>query len=86
MGPVGPVSDAYTRAEVTYLWTRNASESVEVAPDGSRLNQYDLVGQTVGQETIRSSTGVDHSSTHHCRVIDIVLHLFLICNIVCKRG
>ncbi|CAL8292008.1 unnamed protein product [Arctogadus glacialis] len=50
-------SYAYTRAEVTYLWTRNASESVEVAPDGSRLNQYDLVGQTVGQETIRSSTG-----------------------------
>uniref|UniRef100_A0A8C5BN65 Gamma-aminobutyric acid receptor subunit alpha-2 n=1 Tax=Gadus morhua TaxID=8049 RepID=A0A8C5BN65_GADMO len=50
-------SYAYTRAEVTYLWTWNASESVEVAPDGSRLNQYDLVGQTVGQETIRSSTG-----------------------------
>lgn len=49
--------DAYTKTEVTYIWTRNASQSVEVAPDGSRLNQYDLAGQTVGKETIKSSTG-----------------------------
>ncbi|XP_072563079.1 gamma-aminobutyric acid receptor subunit alpha-2 isoform X2 [Paramormyrops kingsleyae] len=51
-------SYAYTTTEVTYIWTRNASKSVEVAPDGSRLNQYDLLGQTVGKETIKSSTGV----------------------------
>ena len=50
-------SDAYTKTEVTYIWTRNASQSVDVAADGSRLNQYDLVGQTVGKETIKSSTG-----------------------------
>lgn len=50
-------SDAYTKSEVTYIWTRNASHSVDVAADGSRLNQYDLVGQTVGKETIKSSTG-----------------------------
>lgn len=49
--------DAYTLTEVTYVWTRNATLSVEVAPDGSRLNQYDLRGQTVGKETIKSSTG-----------------------------
>lgn len=49
--------DAYTKTEVTYIWTRNASHSVDVAADGSRLNQYDLVGQTVGMETIKSSTG-----------------------------
>lgn len=49
--------DAYTTAEVTYKWTFNASNSVEVAPDGSRLNQYDLLGQTIGQETAKSSTG-----------------------------
>lgn len=49
--------DAYTLTEVTYVWTRNATLSVEVAPDGSRLNQYDLMGQTVGKETIKSSTG-----------------------------
>lgn len=42
---------------MTYIWTRNASQSVDVAADGSRLNQYDLVGQTVGKETIKSSTG-----------------------------
>ncbi|XP_023677959.1 gamma-aminobutyric acid receptor subunit alpha-2-like isoform X2 [Paramormyrops kingsleyae] len=51
-------SYAYTMTEVTYSWTRNASESVVVAEDGSRLNQYDLLGQTVGKETIKSSTGV----------------------------
>lgn len=49
--------DAYTLTEVTYVWKRNATLSVEVAPDGSRLNQYDLMGQTVGKETIKSSTG-----------------------------
>ncbi|KAI4892073.1 hypothetical protein NFI96_022379, partial [Prochilodus magdalenae] len=49
--------DAYTLTEVTYVWTRNATFSVEVAPDGSRLNQYDLRGQTVANETIKSSTG-----------------------------
>ena len=50
-------SDAYTLTEVTYIWTRNASASVVVAPDGSRLNQYDLLGQTVENNTIKSSTG-----------------------------
>lgn len=50
-------SDAYTISEVTYSWTRNASDSVVVEGESSRLNQYDLLGQTVGQETIKSSTG-----------------------------
>lgn len=50
-------TDAYTTAEVTYVWTRNATESVVVAPDGSRLNQYVLLGHLVGKETIKSSTG-----------------------------
>ncbi|NXS67504.1 GBRA2 protein, partial [Pandion haliaetus] len=31
-------SYAYTTSEVTYIWTYNASDSVQVAPDGSRLN------------------------------------------------
>lgn len=35
---------------------------MDVAADGSRLNQYDLVGQTVGKETIKSSTGEHHGS------------------------
>uniref|UniRef100_A0A8C7SUA4 GABA(A) receptor subunit alpha-2 n=1 Tax=Oncorhynchus mykiss TaxID=8022 RepID=A0A8C7SUA4_ONCMY len=58
-------SYAYTMAEVTYIWTRNASASVEVAPDGSRLNQYRLQGQTVGTETIKSSTGEYTVMTAH---------------------
>ncbi|MEQ2253503.1 Gamma-aminobutyric acid receptor subunit alpha-2 [Ilyodon furcidens] len=49
-------SYAYTISEVTYAWTRNASDSVVVEEESSRLNQYDLLGQTVGQETIKSST------------------------------
>ncbi|TRY60513.1 hypothetical protein DNTS_001483, partial [Danionella cerebrum] len=58
-------SYAYTLSEVTYVWTRNATLSVEVAPDGSRLNQYDLMGQTVGKETIKSSTGEYTVMTAH---------------------
>ncbi|XP_034288791.1 gamma-aminobutyric acid receptor subunit alpha-2 isoform X1 [Pantherophis guttatus] len=58
-------SYAYTTAEVTYKWTLNASDSVEVAPDGSRLNQYDLLGQTIGQETAKSSTGEYTVMTAH---------------------
>uniref|UniRef100_A0A4W5PMY7 Gamma-aminobutyric acid type A receptor subunit alpha2a n=1 Tax=Hucho hucho TaxID=62062 RepID=A0A4W5PMY7_9TELE len=58
-------SYAYTMAEVTYIWTRNASASVEVASDESRLNQYHLQGQTVGTETIKSSTGEYTVMTAH---------------------
>ena len=50
--------DAYTTAEVVYSWTLGKNKSVEVAQDGSRLNQYDLLGHVVGTEIIRSSTGI----------------------------
>ncbi|XP_053505168.1 gamma-aminobutyric acid receptor subunit alpha-1 isoform X1 [Ictalurus furcatus] len=50
-------SYAYTRAEVVYVWTRGAAQSVVVAEDGSRLNQYDLMGQTVDSGVVQSSTG-----------------------------
>lgn len=50
--------DAYTKAEVIYSWTLGKNKSVEVAQDGSRLNQYDLLGHVVGTEIIRSSTGI----------------------------
>uniref|UniRef100_A0A3Q2U6M8 Gamma-aminobutyric acid receptor subunit alpha-2-like n=1 Tax=Fundulus heteroclitus TaxID=8078 RepID=A0A3Q2U6M8_FUNHE len=58
-------SYAYTISEVTYAWTRNASDSVVVEEESSRLNQYDLLGQTVGQETIKSSTGEYTVMTAH---------------------
>ncbi|XP_001514229.2 gamma-aminobutyric acid receptor subunit alpha-3 isoform X1 [Ornithorhynchus anatinus] len=50
-------SYAYTKTEVIYSWTLGKNKSVEVAQDGSRLNQYDLLGHVVGTEIIRSSTG-----------------------------
>uniref|UniRef100_A0A8C2C085 Gamma-aminobutyric acid receptor subunit alpha-2 n=1 Tax=Cyprinus carpio TaxID=7962 RepID=A0A8C2C085_CYPCA len=58
-------SYAYTTTEVTYTWTKNASNSVVVEEESSRLNQYDLLGQTVGNETIRSSTGEYTVMTAH---------------------
>ncbi|CAL8268244.1 unnamed protein product [Boreogadus saida] len=58
-------SYAYTVSEVTYAWTHNASDSVVVEEESSRLNQYDLLGQTVGQETIKSSTGEYTVMTAH---------------------
>ncbi|XP_077361118.1 gamma-aminobutyric acid receptor subunit alpha-3 isoform X2 [Festucalex cinctus] len=50
-------SYAYTNNEVIYLWTHDDERSVSVAGDGSRLNQYDLLGHVIGKETISSSTG-----------------------------
>ncbi|XP_031712760.1 gamma-aminobutyric acid receptor subunit alpha-3 isoform X2 [Anarrhichthys ocellatus] len=50
-------SYAYTNNEVIYLWTQGHERSVTVAEDGSRLNQYDLLGHVIGKETISSSTG-----------------------------
>uniref|UniRef100_A0A4W3IU07 Gamma-aminobutyric acid receptor subunit alpha-2 n=2 Tax=Callorhinchus milii TaxID=7868 RepID=A0A4W3IU07_CALMI len=58
-------SYAYTYSEVNYNWTHGPAKSVVVAEDGSRLNQYDLLGQTVGEELIRSSTGEYKVMTTH---------------------
>lgn len=40
------------------MWTRGAAQSVVVAEDGSRLNQYDLMGQSVDSGVVQSSTGI----------------------------
>ncbi|XP_052377013.1 gamma-aminobutyric acid receptor subunit alpha-3-like isoform X2 [Oncorhynchus keta] len=50
-------SYAYTNNEVVYLWTKGDEGSVVVADDGSRLNQYDLLGHVIGKESMISSTG-----------------------------
>lgn len=39
------------------MWTNGTTKSVVVAEDGSRLNQYHLMGHTVGTENISTSTG-----------------------------
>ncbi|KAK1167598.1 gamma-aminobutyric acid receptor subunit alpha-5 [Acipenser oxyrinchus oxyrinchus] len=58
-------SYAYPDSEVVYIWTSGAARSVVVAEDGSRLNQYHLIGQTVGREVIRTSTGQYTVMTAH---------------------
>ncbi|XP_076133704.1 gamma-aminobutyric acid receptor subunit alpha-5 [Alosa pseudoharengus] len=50
-------SYAYPVSEVVYQWTEDAAKSVVVAEDGSRLNQYHLIGQTAGSEEISTSRG-----------------------------
>lgn len=49
--------DAYPVSEVVYTWTKEAAKSVVVAEEGSRLNQYHLIGQTAGTEDIYTSRG-----------------------------
>lgn len=49
--------DAYPVSEVVYTWTQGAAKSVVVAEEGSRLNQYHLIGQTAGTEDIYTSRG-----------------------------
>lgn len=56
-------TDAYPNSEVIYVWTNSTTTSVVVAEDGSRLNQYHLMGQTVGTENISTSTGRENIST-----------------------
>ena len=52
------LSDAYPVSEVVYTWTEGAAKSVAVAEDGSRLNQYHLIGQTAGTEDVHTSRGM----------------------------
>ncbi|KAB1257013.1 Gamma-aminobutyric acid receptor subunit alpha-5 [Camelus dromedarius] len=60
-----PHTDAYPNSEVVYVWTNGTTKSVVVAEDGSRLNQYHLMGQTVGTENISTSTGEYTIMTAH---------------------
>ncbi|KAJ8336287.1 hypothetical protein SKAU_G00396300 [Synaphobranchus kaupii] len=50
-------SYAYPKTEVIYTWTKGPQESVEVPTESSSLVQYDLIGQTVSSETVKSITG-----------------------------
>lgn len=62
-------SDAYTNDEVIYNWNRDA---VSLSEDGSRLNQYDLLGHNIGDEIISSSTG--SPSTHCSKSLSVLEH------------
>ncbi|XP_041652765.1 gamma-aminobutyric acid receptor subunit alpha-6-like [Cheilinus undulatus] len=50
-------SYAYPRTEMIYTWTKGPQRSVEIPPESSSLVQYDLIGQTVSSEIIKSITG-----------------------------
>ncbi|XP_020495087.2 gamma-aminobutyric acid receptor subunit alpha-4 isoform X1 [Labrus bergylta] len=50
-------SYAYPLTEMIYTWTKGPKHSVEVPLESSSLVQYDLIGQTVSSETIKSITG-----------------------------
>ncbi|KAG9272576.1 gamma-aminobutyric acid receptor subunit alpha-4 [Astyanax mexicanus] len=50
-------SYAYPKTEMIYTWTKGPKNSVEVPPESSSLVQYDLIGQTVSSETVKSITG-----------------------------
>ncbi|XP_069492700.1 gamma-aminobutyric acid receptor subunit alpha-5 isoform X3 [Ambystoma mexicanum] len=58
-------SYAYPNSELMYEWTNETHKSVVVAEDGSRLNQYHLIGHSVGTENISTSTGEYTVMTAH---------------------
>ncbi|XP_016306873.1 gamma-aminobutyric acid receptor subunit alpha-6-like [Sinocyclocheilus anshuiensis] len=50
-------SYAYPMSEIVYTWKKGPLFSVEVPQESSSLLQYDLIGQTVSSERLKSSTG-----------------------------
>ncbi|XP_075458042.1 gamma-aminobutyric acid receptor subunit alpha-6 isoform X1 [Ascaphus truei] len=50
-------SYAYPKSEIVYTWKKGPLYSVEVPKESSSLLQYDLIGQTVSSETMKSNTG-----------------------------
>ncbi|XP_033871183.1 gamma-aminobutyric acid receptor subunit alpha-6-like isoform X1 [Acipenser ruthenus] len=50
-------SYAYPKTEMIYTWKKGPENSVEVPQESSSLVQYDLIGQTVSSEIVKSITG-----------------------------
>lgn len=71
-------SDAYPISEIVYTWKKGPLSSVEVPQESSSLLQYDLIGQTVSSERLKSNTGDENERLHFfccgCR------HLFIFFN------
>uniref|UniRef100_A0A8C6SGW9 Gamma-aminobutyric acid (GABA) A receptor, alpha 6b n=1 Tax=Neogobius melanostomus TaxID=47308 RepID=A0A8C6SGW9_9GOBI len=49
--------NAYPMSEIVYTWKKGPLSSVEVPQESSSLLQYDLIGQTVSSERLKSNTG-----------------------------
>jgi len=45
-------------SEIVYTWKKGPLFSVEVPQESSSLLQYDLIGQTVSSERLKSNTGM----------------------------
>uniref|UniRef100_A0A8C4SQE4 Uncharacterized protein n=1 Tax=Erpetoichthys calabaricus TaxID=27687 RepID=A0A8C4SQE4_ERPCA len=50
-------SYAYPKSEIIYTWKKGPLHSVEIPQESSSLLQYDLIGQTVSSEILKSNTG-----------------------------
>lgn len=55
------MTDAYPISEIVYTWKKGPLFSVEVPQESSSLLQYDLIGQTVSSERLKSNTGESDS-------------------------
>lgn len=63
-----------------YEWTREPARSVVVAEDGSRLNQYDLMGQTVDSDIVQSSTGEEYGTHPLLKLVLLKCPTLFLCN------
>ena len=55
------MTDAYPISEIVYTWKQGPLYSEEVTQESSSLLQYDLIGQTVSSERLKSNTGESDS-------------------------
>lgn len=71
-----------------YTWTKGPEKSVEVPKESSSLVQYDLIGQTVSSETIKSITGeiaCTYSLSIHLHIgVDLFIHV-RVCICLCRH-
>lgn len=73
--------DAYPISEIVYTWKKGPLSSVEVPQESSSLLQYDLIGQTVSSERLKSNTGEPtlfiYSELHCVGITTLLWHLFM---------
>lgn len=61
-------ADAYPMSEIVYTWKKGPQSSVEVPQESSSLLQYDLIGQTVSSERLKSNTGEERLCFATCSI------------------
>lgn len=71
-------TDAYPKSEIIYTWKKGPLYSVEVPEESSSLLQYDLIGQTVSSETIKSNTGKNIFFKNHVTQLQCMFSKYLV--------